>query len=269
MIDLSQAPTVLASFGLVLFWGVETWWPSIAERKDRLRHAARNLSLGLMNATMTALIVSPLIVYVANWAESNKVGLLHVVNLPASMSFPLTILLLDGWMYLWHRANHRIPLLWRFHRVHHSDTALDVTSAIRFHTGEIIISSILRLMLIPLLGVSLWQILLYDALLLPVIQLHHSNVKFPERFDRWLRLLIASPTMHRVHHSRIQIETDSNYASIFSFWDRLGHSFQLRRDPENIHFGLEEHDKEEWQQIKGLLRTPFTHTPRRNGNQTK
>ena len=262
MIDLSQAPTVIASFGLVLLWGVETRWPSIAKRKGRLRHAVRNLSLGLMNALVTALIASPLIVYAGRWAESHSVGLLHVANLPASVSFPLSFLLLDGWMYLWHRANHRIPLLWRFHRVHHSDMALDVTSAIRFHTGEIILSSILRLMLIPLLGVSLWQIVLYDALLLPVIQFHHSNVKFPERFDRWLRLFIASPAMHRVHHSRLQAETDSNYASVFSFWDRLGQTFRLRRDTENIQFGLEEYDKEQWQQIGGLLRIPFTPTPR-------
>src|SRR5256885_17251711 len=112
---------------------------------------------------------------------------MHLVLLPLSVSTLLAILLLDGGMYLWHRANHRLPLLWRFHRVHHSDPALDVTSAVRFHTGEILISSVLRLALIPLLGVSLWQILLYEALLLPVIQFHHSNVRLPERLDRWLR----------------------------------------------------------------------------------
>lgn len=263
MIDLSQVPTAIASFGLVLLWSIETWWPSMAGRKGRLRHAIRNLSLGLMNALAAAVIAWPLIVRVESWAESNGVGLLRLVNLPAFASFPLSFLLLDAWMYLWHRANHRIPLLWRFHRVHHSDTTLDVTSAIRFHTGEIIISSMLRLMLIPLLGLSLWQILLYDALLLPVIQFHHSNVKFPECFDRWLRLLIASPAMHRVHHSRIQFETDSNYSSVFSFWDRLGKSFRLRRDTEKIQFGLKEFDEEEWQQIKGLLQTPFAYIPER------
>lgn len=261
MIDLTQAPAAIASFGFVLFWGVETWFPAVAGRKSRLRHAVRNLSLGLINVVASALITWAFVVRVENWAEGHSIGLLHLANLPASISFLFSILLLDGWMYLWHRANHRIPLLWRFHRVHHSEPAMDVTSAIRFHPGEILISSVLRLLLIPLFGLSLWQILLYDVLLLPVIQLHHSNVKFPERFDRWLRIFVSSPAMHRVHHSRVRAETDSNYASIFSFWDRLGKTFRLRRDMEAICFGLKGYDEEKWQRVSGLLKTPVTQPP--------
>ncbi|HZS04800.1 MAG TPA: sterol desaturase family protein [Blastocatellia bacterium] len=261
MIDLSQAQSITAASGLILFWALESWLPFMKGRRERLRHAARNLTLGLLNAGVLALVAAPLIARLAAWAEHSGVGLLHLVNLPVAVTALPALLLLDGWMYLWHRANHRLPLLWRFHRVHHSDTALDVTSAVRFHTGEILISSVLRLALVPLLGVSLWQILLYDALLLPVIQLHHSNVRFPERWDRWLRVVIVSPAMHRVHHSRIRVETDSNYSSIFSFWDRAGRSFRLRRDVENIRYGLDGYDPEEWQRLTGLLQTPFTASP--------
>jgi len=258
MIDLSHAQTFTAAFGLVILWALESWLPFMKGRRQRLRHAARNLTLGLLNAVVIALLAAPLVVRVAAWAEHSGYGLLRIIGLPVVVSALLALLLLDGWMYIWHRANHRFPLLWRFHRVHHSDSALDVTSAVRFHTGEMLISSALRLALIPLFGVSLWQIFLYDALLLPVIQLHHSNVRFPERWDRRLRALITSPAMHRVHHSRIRVETDSNYASIFSFWDRLGRTFRWRRDVEKVRYGLDGYDEENWQRVAGLLQTPFT-----------
>jgi sterol desaturase/sphingolipid hydroxylase (fatty acid hydroxylase superfamily) len=256
-IDLSHAQAFTTAFGLVSLWVLESWLPFMKGRRQRLRHAVRNLTLGLLNAAVLALLAAPLLVRITAWAEHSGVGLMRLVNLPVAGSTLLALLLLDGWMYLWHRANHRLPLLWRFHRVHHSDPALDVTSAIRFHTGEILISAVLRLALMPLFGIALWQLLLYDTLLLPVIQFHHSNVRFPERWDRWLRVLIASPAMHRVHHSRIRSETDSNYASIFSFWDRLGQTFRWRHDVENIRYGLDGYDVEKWQQLNGLLQTPF------------
>jgi sterol desaturase/sphingolipid hydroxylase (fatty acid hydroxylase superfamily) len=256
-IDRSNAQTFAATFGLVILWMLESWLPFMQGRRQRLRHAARNLTLGLLNAAALALLAAPLMVRMAAWAQHSGVGLLRLVNLPVAVSTLLGLMLLDGWMYLWHRANHRFPLLWRFHRVHHSDPALDVTSAIRFHTGEILISAMCRLVLIPLFGLSLWQVLLYDTLLLPVIQFHHSNVRFPEWWDRWLRILLASPAMHRVHHSRIRSETDSNYASIFSCWDRLGGTFCWRQDVENIRYGLDGYDAEKWQRLNGLLQTPF------------
>jgi len=92
---------------------------------------------------------------------------------------------------------------------------------------------------------------------MPVIMFHHSNVKFPEKADRWLRALIASPAIHRVHHSRAQVETDSNYSIIFSFWDRICGTLRLRKDGRPVDFGLAEYDNEEWQRVSGLLATPF------------
>jgi hypothetical protein len=173
------------------------------------------------------------------------------------VKLPVGVLLLDAWMYAWHRANHALPFLWRFHRMHHSDPTVDVTTALRFHCGEIVLSSLLRLAVVPLLGLELWQVILYETMLLPVIAFHHSNVALPERWDRLLRLVIVSPNMHRVHHSDWQPETDSNFASIFSWWDRLGRSFRLRPDVRTLHYGLREFDGDRWQSLWGLLRTPL------------
>ena len=163
-------------------------------------------------------------------------------------------------MYLWHRANHRILFLWRFHRMHHSDPQMDVTTALRFHTGELVFSSLLRFAVVPLLGMNLWQLIFYEILLLPIIQFHHSNVNLPESWDRCLRTIIVTPNIHRVHHSRWQPETDSNYSSIFSFWDRVFGSFRLRKDSHTIQYGLYTYDAQEWQTTWGMLKTPFLTT---------
>jgi sterol desaturase/sphingolipid hydroxylase (fatty acid hydroxylase superfamily) len=148
-------------------------------------------------------------------------------------------------------------LLWRFHRVHHSDAVLDVTTAARFHVGEIALSALARLPLLALLGAEFWQVVLYEALLLPVIQFHHSNLAVPERWDRRLRLLIVSPNMHRVHHSRFRAETYSNYASVLSVWDRIAGTFRQRPDPRAIRFGLADSAPHEEPGVVDLLAAPF------------
>lgn len=250
-------PTLNVVCGLILLWTLETWLPAAKDRQARLRHAFRNLSLGLLNAIALAVIAAPLITQIAIRAEGTGFGLLRLFQLSPLNSTIAAILLFDGWMYLWHRANHRIHFLWRFHRVHHSDREMDVTSAIRFHIGEILISSALRLAVIPLLGITLWQLLVYELIMMPVILFHHSNVRFPERLDRWLRVVLVSPAIHRVHHSRVRAETDSNYSTIFSFWDRIGGSLRLRNYGRPVDFGLAEYDDEKWQQMSGLLTTPF------------
>ncbi len=257
MMDITLK-TVLAIAVLAFLWCLETWLPLYRERHgNRLKHAGRNIVIALFNTTVIALMLYGIMAVVAPWDNNQKIGLLNLLDLPPTIETGIALLLFDGWMYLWHRANHKIPFLWRFHRMHHSDREMDVTSATRFHTGELIFSSILRLGVIPLLGLELWQLVLYEVMLLPVIQFHHSNVNLPERWDRLLRAIIVSPNMHRVHHSRIQFETDSNYSSVFSFWDRLACTFRRREDVGAIEFGLLEFDDLKWQTILGMLRTPF------------
>ncbi|MBX3279076.1 MAG: sterol desaturase family protein [Acidobacteria bacterium] len=236
---------------------METWLPAAKGRRGRVRHAARNLSLGLLNAVALSLLAAPLVARAAIWAEDSGFGLLRMFPLPPMVSLIAAVLLFDGWMYLWHRANHQFHFLWRFHRAHHSEPEMDATSAIRFHPGEVLMASVLTAAVMALLGMTLGQLLVYQSLMLPAILFHHSNVDFPERLDRWLRVVVVSPAIHRLHHSRVKAETDSNYSTIFSFWDRIAGTFRIRRDGRPVEFGLAEYDGEAWQGVSGLLTTPF------------
>jgi sterol desaturase/sphingolipid hydroxylase (fatty acid hydroxylase superfamily) len=256
----SYLPTIVTVCGLMLTLTIESWLPAAVGRHYRMRHVARNLTLGALNTFAAAMLAAPLIANVAGWTEWSRFGLLNLLSLPPAMATVTAILLFDGWLYLLHRANHKIPFLWRFHRVHHSDPELDATTAIRFHTGEVLISAALRLALIPLLGITLWQLLLYESLMAPVILFHHSNVQFPEKVDRWMRGLIVTPAIHRVHHSRMRFETDSNYSIVFSFWDRIAGTLRLRKNGRPVDFGLDQYDSEEWQRVSRLLTTPFQTT---------
>ena len=152
---------------------------------------------------------------------------------------------------------HKIPFLWRFHRVHHSDNKMDVTSANRFHFGEIIISSTLRIAVIFLTGASLFHLAIYEAIMFPIVQFHHANIKLPEKLDSLLRAFIPTPAMHKVHHSRLPVETDSNFSSLLSIWDRLFGSFRMQPELDKIKFGLKGHDSEAKQSLVGLIKEPL------------
>jgi len=241
---------------LVAFWSWETWRPFFGQREGRLRHAARNLAFALFNTVVLALAFGAFTVFLAEWTAENQIGLLNALALSDPIRFALALLLLDGWMYLWHRANHAIPPLWRFHRMHHSDRNMDVTTATRFHLGEQVLSALLRLGLIPLLGIEVWNLVVYDAIVLTVIMFHHADVSLG-RWDRWLRWLIVTPDVHKVHHSDWQPETDSNYSTVLSVWDRLARSFRMRSDPTTIVFGLEEFMDRSSQTWWGMWTTPF------------
>jgi len=262
-VDLEPKTIVAAAF-LVLLWTAEGFLPFFPEFpgriRDRVRHDLRNLTLGVGNALLVALLFGGLFVVQESWAEAAGFGLLRVLDVPIWLQLVAAVLLFDLWMYAWHRANHRIPFLWRFHRMHHSDPALDASTGLRFHPGELVLSSIARLAILPLLGMSLWHLAIYEAILLPVILFHHSNVRFPRWVDLGLLAMVVTPAMHRVHHSRWQPETDSNYGSILPWWDRLFGSFRLRRDPSTIELGLDELSDGKWQSISGLLRTPLAET---------
>ena len=257
MIDLANMQILTAAVVLVFLWTLESVIPFLSNRHHRFRHAARNVTIGAFNVIVLALLFAPVFVRLTAWSEAHNFGLLHLFDLPIFASALLAILFQDALMYAWHRANHRFPFLWRFHKVHHSDPEMDVSTAVRFHTGEILISAILRLGVIAVLGLSLWQVLLYDLLLVPVILFHHSNIQFPEKWDKPFRALFASPAMHRVHHSPERRETDSNYGSIFSIWDRLAHSFQLRENSLEVKYGLGEYSGKETEKLSVLVLMPF------------
>lgn len=236
------------------------------ERRGRARaaHGLRNGTLMLVNGAVGALL-APLVVFTvsvggqhgvglgpwlaAHWADAGLAGTLAV--------WLVMILGFDLWMYAWHRANHLVPLLWRFHQVHHTDTAMDSTTALRFHPGELLLSTLANLPVLLLLGLSLAQLVLYQSLMLAVILFHHSNVRLPAVWERRLRMVTVPPSLHRVHHSRRRAETDANYGTLFSFWDRLFGSLCLRPDLAAIEFGTGRRDGPDWQSPARLLILPF------------
>ena len=242
---------------VLLVWESAAPFFPFPKGRARARHGLRNVLLGGLNAVVTAALFIGLWWTATEWAEDHRFGLLHRMTLPAWSEWLIALLLLDLWTYAWHRMNHRIPFLWRFHRVHHSDPHMDVTTANRFHVGEIVLSSVLRIPLILLLGIGIGQLALYEVLMFAVVQFHHANVGVTERWDRRLRLLIVTPFMHKVHHSRWQPETDSNYSSLLSIWDRLFRSFRLNARPESIQLGLGEFSSDRFQTLGGLLKTPL------------
>jgi sterol desaturase/sphingolipid hydroxylase (fatty acid hydroxylase superfamily) len=230
-----------------------------AARTNRVRHDAVNLALGLINATVTALLFAGAVLYITEASRTHQFGLLHHTDWPPPVTLLTALLAFDAWQYLWHRANHKIPLLWRFHAVHHTDTDLDATTAVRFHTGEIILSSTARLAVLPLIGITMPQLALYECILLPVILFHHSNIRLSPRADRLLSWLIVTPHIHWVHHSQIKSETDSNYATLLSCWDRIFKTFTHCEDPAQINFGLKDFKEQEWRSLPKTLAIPFTH----------
>ncbi|GAC1481070.1 MAG: hypothetical protein NVS1B13_02660 [Flavisolibacter sp.] len=141
-------------------------------------------------------------------------------------------------MYWWHRFNHANTFLWRFHRFHHQDEEMNSTTALRFHTVELLLSYIFRLLLFPLFGFSIAAIVYYSLLFFPIVILHHSNLSVSVKTDNKFRKIFVSPNMHRIHHSNKREETDSNYSSVFTWWDRL---FKTNRESPKgeIHFGVE------------------------------
>jgi sterol desaturase/sphingolipid hydroxylase (fatty acid hydroxylase superfamily) len=200
---------------LVIFLLLDRLMP-MARVVGGLRRVARNLSLAGINAVLSWAIVVPVSVFAAGHGLGWRP--------PWWSGFPgllIDIVILDCWIYFWHRANHVVPFLWRFHEVHHRDEFLDASSALRFHFGEVFLSSLVRALVIFLLGVPLTSIVAFETLLAVVSMFQHSNVRLAGWLERPLSLVIVTPSIHWVHHHAWRADTDSNYATVLSVWDRL------------------------------------------------
>lgn len=254
-------PAVMIA-GLALFWTWETVRPFFERPQGRWRHGGRNLFVALVNSLLIALAFGAATVSVTAWAEASRFGVLHQTSLPTWGRWLLAIVLLDGWLYVWHRLNHTIQWLWRFHRMHHADRDMDVTTAVRFHIGELSMSAIARLALISALGVTSPQIVLNETLVVAATMFHHANISIG-RFDRWLALGFITPFLHKVHHSREPIETNSNYSVVFSLWDRLGGTLRQRDECRSLTLGLNEFDDPQWETVAGLMTIPMAQAPSR------
>ena len=247
----------IAIFLITFFLIWESFSPFFKPPKKRMEHGVKNIFIAIINSVFIVFLFSSLTVITANYTEQNNFGFVHLFHLNELYYSILAFIIMDLWNYTWHRINHRIPFLWRFHRMHHSDPNMDVTTSIRFHFGEIIISSTFRLLIILLVGIPIWVMVFYDTTLLICTIFHHSNIQLPDKVDRFIRALIVSPNMHKVHHSRIKIETDSNYSSFLTIWDRIFGSFRLKDDYSEINFGLDNYDEEDKQSLIGLIKTPL------------
>lgn len=246
----------------LVFFAIEHFAPYFKNRKQHLQHSIRNLALATVNYVVAIGIFVYVLGHVFTWTADNKIGLLYVLNLPEVYSYILAFVLIDLWQYIWHRMNHKIIFLWRFHQVHHADKDMDASTGVRFHTGEIIFSSLIRIAVIPVLGIQLNQLLLYELVLLPIILFHHSNIQLNEKIDRILRIFIVTPHMHRLHHSELKPETNSNYASVFSVWDRVFSSYTMRSIEREFNLGLgKQFASEQWNRFLGMIKIPFQKLP--------
>ena len=210
-----------------------------------------NFELGAVNSLLSSLFA--IAVSSSNLLNSGHSGLFTgIPNL--AIAGVLAFLVLDFYMYLWHRSMHVIPLAWRFHRLHHTDRSMNVSTAYRFHPIEIISSSIPKLALIWWLDIPSNFVLIYELVFTVVIALHHSNLRLHPSLDRLLSSVILTPNYHRIHHSQIVSETNSNYASVLIWWDRLFGTHKSRLDLGDIQLGIADESRELniWQSLLGF-----------------
>lgn len=216
----------------------ERLWPAAPRPpgSDR-RRLARNLGLALANGVMNPLLTLPIAITAASlqlWTRP---------ELAPWAALALDLILLDVWIYFWHRLNHEWKLLWRFHRIHHLDEFLDASSAVRFHPGEVLLSALARAPLIVAADISIAAIVVFDALVLASTVFHHSNLRLPAALERALRLVIVTPSHHWVHHHARRADTDSNYATVLTLWDRLFGTWSRTKRTPDLAIGVEaEHD---------------------------
>lgn len=247
--------TMMAVNGLCLFLLERTVRPSTRHRSERWQHIRPNLALtGLLLAVNFALDRLALAAGVAPGVDG--ASLLDRAGLPGWANVLLVVVALDGLAYLAHVLMHKLPPAWRFHRVHHSDADVDVTTAFRQHPLETVWRYSFLVAGALALGASTSSVAVYLALSALNAQVEHADVSLPWRVDRLIRMLFSTPAMHRVHHSQAQAETDTNYSNIFSFWDRLFGTYRVPRAGERITCGLEECDAARQRTI-GLLALPF------------
>jgi sterol desaturase/sphingolipid hydroxylase (fatty acid hydroxylase superfamily) len=221
-----------------------------------LRHSVRNLILTVIFLGMNFLL-SPISPFAVGFVTEAKFGLSYWLGLPPAAQLLVGIAGLDLFAYFAHLTMHKIAWLWRFHRVHHSDNKIDVTTAFREHPGETLWRVGWHIAGVIVFGTPMWVLLTYLTLSALNAQFEHANIRLPATLDRWLRLLFVTPNMHKVHHSRHLPETDMNYSNLLSIWDRLGRSYSHGPNFAEMHYGLDGFDDQDKQSVGGLLKMPF------------
>jgi sterol desaturase/sphingolipid hydroxylase (fatty acid hydroxylase superfamily) len=257
-IDLQQLQMVLLVGGLAVFWLLESAMPQVRTAfRARLRSGARNLGIFILCTLVTSVVIGALYYWSAAFLAVNRIGLLYMVSLPFWLALVLGFIALDFGDYLFHRISHEKKWLWVMHAVHHSEPQLDITTHLRQHPAHLVIAVGWRLAVIAAFGVPFWLVLMRDAAIVLFVEWQHSNVRVPQRLDRWLQTVIVTPGMHRIHHSPIPEETDSNYGGFLSLWDRLLGTYRAEKLPSRMPFGLRQLAPARFQSLTGMLMTPL------------
>jgi len=246
-------------FGILIIMALaETLAPRRALTQGRKRWPA-NLGIVVLDAVIVRLLMPAGATAAAIWATDHHFGLLNWLEIPVPIAVVAAIILLDLIIYAQHLLFHALPILWRLHMVHHADRDIDVTTGLRFHPIEIMISMLIKMSCVVLLGAPVMAVIIFEVVLNGMAMFNHANVKLPAILDAVLRLLLITPDVHRVHHSIIKQETNSNYGFNLSIWDRAFGTY--RAQPEKGHLemsiGLEHLQQAPTHKLGFMLRLPF------------
>jgi sterol desaturase/sphingolipid hydroxylase (fatty acid hydroxylase superfamily) len=235
-------PTATIALGAaalaILLFLAERRWPLRRPRAALLARLGINLLVSALAIAIASSVVRPLVLRLLGRAATQPLGLLPWLPLPPAAEAAIAFLLLDASFYWWHRANHRLPLLWRFHNVHHLDPDLDLSTALRFHFGEIAFSAAFRAAQVAVLGLGPGIFWAYEACFQANTLFHHSNVRLPIALERLLARLLVTPRMHGIHHSQVEAEAMSNYGVLLPWWDRLHRTLRLNVPQRLIAIGV-------------------------------
>ena len=216
-----------------------------------------NASLSVISFMTVFFLVFPVSKNVISWSSENNFGILNLFSLPAVIEGIIGFILMDLAFYYWHLANHKVPVLWRFHNVHHIDPDLDVSTSLRFHFGEIALSVLFRIIQISIIGITPAVFFIYEICFTANTMFQHSNIKLPISIERILNKIIVTPRMHAIHHSQFRTETDSNFSTVFSLWDRLHKSIRLNISHKDIVIGVPGYTKSGDNNLSNVLLLPF------------
>ncbi len=259
---MSGEPFIRIAFFLGVFI-VVAGWEALAPRRERqLTRWARwpaNLGIVVLNTALVRLLLPTTAVAFALLGEQRVWGLLNNVDLPRWAAVVLAVLALDLAIYLQHVLFHAVPTLWRLHRMHHADLDIDVTTGARFHPIEIAASMLIKLVAIAALGAPTEAVLAFEILLNATAMFNHANIRLPARLDRGLRWIVVTPDMHRVHHSIVRQETNSNFGFNMPWWDRLFGTYRAQpaAGHEGMTIGIEQFRAPGEQRLDRMLTQPF------------
>lgn len=246
---------------LLLMASAEALWPRKKRIMERPTRWFNNLSLSVLNTIVIKVLGPITAIAVADYALGNSYGLIpqSPVPLPFWLEILIGFVVLDLLIYFQHVLSHKVPMLWRFHKVHHADRDIDVTTGIRFHPIEALFSMIYKCGFILILGPLPIAVFLFEVILNGSAMFNHANVKLPLGLDKVMRLIIVTPDMHRVHHSTSRKETNSNYGFFLSIWDRLFKTYiaQPKLGHDDMLIGLDEYQTKSPASLTWSLKTPF------------